>query len=381
MKRLCALSRSGGTRSLSQKGFELLNGLPFVASDQAIHDLLEAHSVAEAEALQVHLGIIRRARGHYQGKLLAIDPHRIRSYSKRMMCRYRGDDVSKPFKVAQTFFCLDADTTQPVCFTSGSSALSVSQATPGLLRLAADILNPQHGQTLAVADTEHYTAELIEHVQAQTPFDLLVPMPNSKLRQSQMRNLSAGCFTPRWAGLATARVPYQIEGLRNAPQVVQYVQRSGERPEEYEFKGFLSTRDGQEVDDITLAYPKRWHVEEFFNAHQALGWQRAGTPNLNIRCGQMSMALIAQTAIHQFRQRVGLPWSQWDATHMAKDVFRGIDGDVRVCNDTIVVTLYNAPQVEQMRKHYGGLPGKLAAEHVDPRVPWLYGYKLDFRFK
>jgi len=42
--------------------FELLNGFPFVASDQAIHDLLEAHSVAEAEALQLHLGLLRRAK-------------------------------------------------------------------------------------------------------------------------------------------------------------------------------------------------------------------------------------------------------------------------------------------------------------------------------
>ena len=369
------------SRSLSQKGFELLNGLPFVASDQAMHHLLQAHSVAEAEALQVHLGMVRRARGHYQGKLLAIDPHRIRSYSKRQMCRYRGDDVSKPFKIAQTFFCLDADTHQPVCFTIGSSALSVRQATPELLRLASAILNPPAKQSLVIADTEHYTAELIEQVRTHTPFDLLVPMPNSKLRQTQMRQLSPDCFTPRWAGLATAKVPFQIESQQTVAQGTQYIQRSGERSEEYEFKGFFSTRDGPEADDMTLAYPKRWHVEEFFHAHQALGWQRAGTPNLNIRYAQMSMALIAQTAIHQFRQRLGTPWEQWDATHMAKAIFRGIDGDVRVGNDTILVTLYNAPQVEQMRKHYERLPDKLAAEHVDPRIPWLYGYKLDFRFK
>ena len=48
-------------RTLSQKGFELANGLSFVASDHAIHELLGAHTVAEAEALQVALGRIRRA--------------------------------------------------------------------------------------------------------------------------------------------------------------------------------------------------------------------------------------------------------------------------------------------------------------------------------
>ncbi len=60
-------------------------------------------------------------------------------------------------------------------------------------------------------------------------------------------------------------------------------------------------------------------MEEFFNANQALGWQRAGTMNLNIRYGQMTMALIAQTVIHQLRTRLGEPYAvgtptTWHAT-------------------------------------------------------------------
>ena len=35
-------------RSLSQKGFELVNGLPWLASDTAIHDLLNEHTVEQA---------------------------------------------------------------------------------------------------------------------------------------------------------------------------------------------------------------------------------------------------------------------------------------------------------------------------------------------
>lgn len=368
------------SRHLSQRGFELLNGLPFVASDRAIHDLLEAHSVADAEALQVHLGLLRRARGHYAGKTLAIDPHRMRSYSKRQMCRFRGDSVSKPFKVGQAFFCLDTETHQPVCCTAGSSAMSVLRATPELLRLAQTILNPDPGQVLIVADTEHYVGELLEHVKEHTPFDLLVLMPRGEAQQAQIRKADASLFTPRWAGFATAKRPYQL-GNKRAGQLTQYLQRSGEKPEDCDFKAFLSTRDGDEVEDLTQAYPQRWHVEEFFNAHQALGWKRAATMNLNIRYAQMSMALIAQAAIYQFRQRVGHPCSEWDAAHLANAVFRGIDGDLRLSGDTILVTLYNAPQVDKLRPHYEGLPAKLSTEGIDPRIPWLYEYKLDFRFK
>jgi hypothetical protein len=368
------------SRHLSQRGFELLNGLPFVASDQAIHKLLEAHTVAEAEALQVHLGLLRRARGHFCGNLLAIDPHRIRSFSKRQMCRYRGDNTSKPFKVAQTFFCLDAETHQPVCFMSGSSAMSVLQATPPLLRMAADILNPDPKHALVVADTEHYVGELLKHVKEDTPFDLLVLMPRGRPQQEQLQEIEPDLFTPRWAGFATAKRPYQMKTDHCGP-LTQYIQRSGERPQDYEFKAFLSTRDGDEVEDLTRAYPQRWHVEEFFNANQALGWQRAGTLNLNIRYAHMSMAMIAQAVICQFRQRVGAPWSEWDSEHLSNAIFRGIDGDVRVSGDTILVTLYRVPNVEKLRSHYEGLPQKLTSEGIDPHIPWLYGFKLDFRFK
>jgi hypothetical protein len=48
-------------RTLSQKGFELANGLPFVAADPALHELFDAHTVAQAQALQVALGKLRRA--------------------------------------------------------------------------------------------------------------------------------------------------------------------------------------------------------------------------------------------------------------------------------------------------------------------------------
>lgn len=54
---------------------------------------------------------------------------------------------------------------------------------------------------------------------------------------------------------------------------------------------------------------------------------------------------------------------------------------MRVVDDTIVITYYNAPNVERLKEQYQGLPDRLQSEHVDPRIPWLYGYKLDFRFR
>lgn len=369
------------SRTLSQKGFELANGLPFVATDFAVHDLLAAHTVAESEALQIALGRIRRASGHYHGKLLAIDPHHMRSYSKRQTRRHRHKKNEKAIKTSQTFFCLDADTGQPLGFTIGSSARTVTQATPGLLMLTEAILNPVKGQTLLLADKEHCTAELLNHLVQHTPFDLLVPQPSAKSLQRQLQNISPSDFTSPWVGLASTTHPFRFKHDQGDFPLYQFVQRCGEKETEYDFKSFLATRNSDALGYLIDDYPKRWHVEEFFLANQALGWNRGGTLNLNIRCGQMTMALIAQAAIHQLRQRLALPHIQWDASHLARDFFNGLDGDIRVTDDTVVVTYYNAPHVKLLRPQYEGLPEKLTKEGISPHVPWLYNYKLDFRFR
>lgn len=82
----------------------MANGLPYVVSDWAVHDLLDAHSVAEAETVQLMLAKLRYALGHYPGKTLAIDPHRIQSYSKRQTVRRKKDGNSPAAKQLQTFF-------------------------------------------------------------------------------------------------------------------------------------------------------------------------------------------------------------------------------------------------------------------------------------
>lgn len=69
------------------------------------------------------------------------------------------------------------------------------------------------------------------------------------------------------------------------------------------------------------------------------------------------------------------------ATHLAKALLGGMEGDIRVKQDTIVVTYYNAQNVEGLREQYENLPQRLGNEHIDPRISWLYDFKLDFRFR
>ena len=52
-----------------------------------------------------------------------------------------------------------------------------------------------------------------------------------------------------------------------------------------------------------------------------------------------------------------------------------------VDGDRILVTYYNAPDADILRAHYENMPAKLRAENVDPRVPWLCGFQIDYCFR
>lgn len=369
-------------RSLRHKGFELANGLPYLPSDIAIHDLLEAHTIEQAHQLQIRLGQLRRASGHFPGQRLALDPHRQISYSQRDMVERRPAANQPATKQAQSFFLLDAQSCQPLCLTHASSAQTIPQATGQLLKMAQQIL---HGSAqpspLIVADVEHFSTEMLDSVRQNTPFDLLVPLRHTKHLQAHCRKIPPEHFTRQWAGFATAIESFRPVGTALSNPCYRYIQRTGERPQEYHFKVFACTSQRPEVATLTDDFPDRWHIEEFFRFDQELGWKRAGTLNLHIRLGQMTLALVAQTLIHQLRQRLGAPFHQWDAPHFARDFFSGLEGDLRVHQDTVLVTYYNAPQSDQWKEHFENLPARLRKEGVDPRVPWLYNFKLDFRFK
>ena len=112
-----------------------------------------------------------------------------------------------------------------------------------------------------------------------------------------------------------------------------------------------------------------------------MGFDRASTFNLNIRYGKMSLALLAQAATYELRKKLPKPYNRWNSAHLADAVFTKMDGDISVKDDTIIVTCYNAPIELNLQNNYQGLPAKLLSEGINPKMPWLYDYKLDFRFK
>jgi hypothetical protein len=367
---LCS-NRIRKSNYITHQGFELLNGLGFLVTDEQVHDLLDKHTVNEAQSLQETLAVIRSNNGHYKGDLIAIDPHRIVSTSQRIMPKKKKQPEEPSRKMLQTFFALDTQSGQPIGCGIGSPGVNTSKATIDLLNMVGMVNN----NALILADKEHFTEYLIRSIDQNSDFEFLVPVTSTERIQ---KIETSQTYQSKWAGYAIAESMFNFAGCKEKYRLIS--QREGETTRDYVYKSFLTLSCKPATVLISEMYRERWSIEDFFNFDGAMGFDRASTFNLNIRYGKMSLALLAQAATYQFRQKLPKPYNRWNSTHLADSVFKKIDGDIRTKDDTIIVTCYNAPKELNLHKHYQNLPAKLTSEGINPKVPWLYNYKLDFRF-
>ncbi len=368
---LCS-NRVRKSNYIGHQGFELLNGLGFLVTDEQVHGLLDKHTVSQSQSLQDTLAAIRFNRGHYQGSLIAIDPHRIVSTSQRIMPKKKKHPEEPSRKMLQTFFALDTQTGQPIGCGIGSPGKNTTNATIELL----DMVKIVNENALILADKEHFTEQLIREMNQNSDFEFLVPAISTERIQKIERSLA---YQRQWAGFAIAETKFNFKGCIEKYRLI--CQREGETTKDYEYKSFLTLSDKPTTELLSECFQERWSIEEFFNFDGAMGIDRASTFNLNIRYGKMSLALLAQAATYELRKKLPKPYDRWNSTHLADALFTKIDGDIRVQDDTIIVTCYNAPNELNLKSNYQDLPTKLISEGINPQIPWLYNYKLDFRFK
>ena len=357
---------------LAHQGFELTNGLGFLSTDQQVHYLLDEHTIDQAKDMQNTLAAIRANAGHYHGNTIAVDPHRVISTTRRIMPAKKKQPREPSKKMLQTFFAVDTNTGQPIGLGIGSPGVNTTKATIELLEMVKNV----NKDALVLADKEHFTDKLIKTVDQQMNFDLLVPViTNQRIKNIQQKYE----YKPLWAGYAIAETSYRF--AKGEADYRLITQREGEVEKDFTYKSFITLSNKPADELLSVKYMERWSIEDFFNFDGDMGFNRASTFNLNIRYGKMSLALLAQSASYQFRQLLPAPYKRWNATHLADAVLARIDGDIRVKDDTIIVTCYNAPKELELKKNYINLPQRLVSEGINPHIPWLYNYKLDFRFK
>jgi hypothetical protein len=364
------------SNTICHQGFDILNGLPFIGSDVQIHDLLSERSIEESRELQIALGKLRQIQGDYKGNLIALDPHRITSYTKRITPKKKIKPDEKARKVLQAFFAIDSQTGQPIGFEIGFSSDTVSNETKNLVELIKQII-PAKNKPLILSDTEHYTEELINLFSQDESLDIIIPAPrNSRI----IKYFSKLKYKEYWPGYYIGTSKIRFCENKDIPEQLLIIQRQGETESEYDYKPFISTRRDVVVDMLTEEFPTRWTIEEYFRYEGSLGWNKASTQNLNIRYSKMTLSLISQCLINRLRQKLSEEYRQFEAKHLSDEIFHKFNGDLRIKDDKIIVTYYGVPEKLGLRKYYENSPQKLEKENINPKVPWLYDYKVDFRF-
>ncbi|MCK5608470.1 transposase [Candidatus Pacearchaeota archaeon] len=359
--------------SLSHQGFQLANGMGRLVTDEQVHLLLNGHTMQQAEELLVNLGHQRKLSGHYPGDVIAIDPHRIISKSKRIMAEKKKEPSAPSQKMLQTFFSVCSETGQPIMATMASTGMPTTKITKKLISATDQIIRTD---ALLVADKEHFTNELLTTIKKQhSRLDVLVPALITKKVDAMIKKLK---YTPLWTGYAIAETAFSFNGNSETFRLI--AQREGEDNKDYSYGAFITTSNNPAQELITKDYDKRWSVEEFFRFENDMGINRASTLNLNIRYGKLALAMMAQAATYQLRTSLKDEYKKWDAKHLANEILAWSDGDIRVEGDTIVVTFYNAPAHLNV-DDYINLPDLLLKENINPKIPWLYNFKLNFRFK
>jgi len=235
---------------ISHQGFELLNGLSFLASDEEVHKFLDKHTVSDAQSLQESLSIIRSNKGHYKGEIIAIDPHRIISTSKRVMPKKKKQPKEPSRKMLQTFFALDTETGQPIGCGIGTPGVNTTKATIDLLNMVNKINNKK---ALILADKEHFTQNLTSDIKNKDQFELLVPVLSTTRIQKIERSLT---YKSQWAGYAIDETTFKFRGSKEEYRLI--VQREGEIESQYKYKSFLTISDKPAVILLSEKYGKRW---------------------------------------------------------------------------------------------------------------------------
>lgn len=360
--------------SLANQGFSIANGLSFLAADETVHELLDSCTVNDYKIAQEKIYHMRTLQEHYsQEHVYALDPHRILSNTKRIMPLKKKKPDAAASKVLQTFFCVDVNTGQPIAFTNGSSGKKCSSASIELME-AVKNMGVTHG--LFLSDKEHFTKEIAEWFTQNKDFEILMPAPETKKIKDVYSNQE---FTRQWAGYATAEATYAFD--QSDIKLRMIIQREGEVMEEYRYKGFLTTSNKSAVYLLSDSFPKRWTIENFFNFEQSHGWANASTMNLNIKYGKQTLALLAQAATHQLKQKLPGDYSHWTAKSLADNLLTSLEGDIRVKKDKIIVTYYGDQKKLELEKYYSDITTQLVNEGISPKIPWLLGYELEFKFK
>jgi hypothetical protein len=357
---------------ISQADFGAISGLPFLCSPSAEYRFLTGIPMENSERFQIALGNHLLELGHIGDRIVNMDAHSILLYSrKEMKASYISQDKVYG-KAIRAFYTQDQERGKPLFVRACYSGTSAGQATPALVEATQAILG---GTFLSVTDKEWYVALLLEQLDKIYKIEVLLPLKRTAKRLQEMESIDFQSFKAKAGDSPLATLFTALDGFTGRLRL--FVKRN---PVGTLF-GLITNKKYLRARSAMKIYSHRWRIENWFNENSFLGLNCLPSLELHAIQAALTFRLVAYHLMDNFRMNLGSKFATMTPALIHRHFIQGVQGKVQLQREQIHIDIYGFRHQAKVRNIFTNLENKLIAKGIDPRVPWLNGYKLHFEFK
>lgn len=357
---------------ISQADFGALSGLPFLCSPSTEYRFLTGITMEASERFQICLGKHLLKLGHIWGKVVNMDAHSIPLYSRKEMKASYISQEKIYGKAIRAFYTQDQESRKPLFVKVCYSGTTAGQVTPALVEATQSVMG---GTFLSVTDKEWYVAQLLEYLDKIYRIEVLLPVKRTAKRMKEMEAIDFQTFKARVGEPPVATLITALEGFTGRLRL--FVKKN---PDGTIF-GLITNKKYLRALSAMQIYSRRWRIEDWFSENDFLGLNCLPSLELHAIQAALTLRMVAYHLMDNFRMNLGSQFATMTPELVHRHFIQGVQGKVQLKNEQIHVDIYGFRHQALVKSIFTNLEEKLLAKGIDPRVPWLNGYKLHFEFK
>lgn len=357
---------------VSQTDFGVLSGLPFICSPATEYRFLAESTTERSESFQKHQAKRLLNLNYITGNILNMDGHSIKLFSRKgMKNSYLSKDQAYG-KAIRTFYTQDQATNKPLFAKAAYSGTTVAQVTPQLVEANKEILGKSF---LCVCDKEWFIGKLLDQLDQIHGVQVLLPLKRTAKRLQEMEAIPFEKFKYRYENQPIAKLVTDIDGFTGKMNL--FVKRNDDDT----FFALITNKKYLQPPESMEIFRKRWNIENFFNENTFLGLDRLPSLELNAIQTALTLKMVSYHIVDNFRINLPDHFSKMKPESIYENFIQNVQGKVQIKKDKLQVDIYGFKHQAVVAPLFRNLEQKLINKEVDPRIPWLNNYALNFSFK
>lgn len=378
-----------GTKRISHLNDErdisksIVAGLTKIPDQSLIQRFLDRFQRPYVELLTLEIGEKAHQLGQIIGRILNIDTHTKPFYGQAKMKKTKVSSRNRVMKAVITAFVQDQETGNMIYATNNFKKYSISQMLIILVEKVKSITGtfPEH----VLFDLGFYNGRVFARLKRLgIKFTTLCKKyPSAKIKIQKV--VAENNFTPikfttpsrkRMKGKIIDSTTTHVRHYRWKLRLI-ILKVQGKK----ELISFLTSDFDSAVIEVIERYARRWRIENWFT-EQLTSYSLDNLPSSNYLKNDAldAIRLFTSDVVKLFMNDVGEGYQRVFPKTFYREVLKDLGAYVKLREDTIVVTFDLFDHQYLLEPIFRDIEEKLKEHRVDPRIPWLSNYKLDFGF-